>query len=387
MRVQFPRASALWFCVSLARKVLGEPLPEPSGEYNVGARRFVVPFLGENDVVWPNGVSTDYLITLYYPTADEKPCPKPYLEPELVKLYADLWNYNISHLTSTLRLNATYLAEETGPTLLFGPGGWGVPTGGNYIIISDLVSHGKLAIPKHDIVQANLVSTEGYVVAAFDHVYEQPFVRYPNGTGVYGLPPNFSNYTLDWVEDLHAVRVRQQLHFIDYFPSLVAELKAPFKTNEFGTFGVSLGGSAALTVALESDAVAAAINVDGSHWGRLNSTSDSDLRKPSMILGFQGHNANSDRTWNNYRAWQTGWWRLFSVDGSLHPDWSDLGFWKMFGTTRTQGTIDGNRMVYISRTFTRAFFDDVLRYVNQPLLDSPSGDFPDVHWDEIHNGK
>ncbi|KAJ0299533.1 hypothetical protein COL5a_000060 [Colletotrichum fioriniae] len=368
MKVRIPKALAVWFYLSLGCAVLGEPLPDPTGGHNVGAQRFVVPFLEANDVVWPNGVSTEYLVTLYYPTTDAPPCPKPYLEPELAKLYTDLWNYNSSHLTSTLRWNATYLDEETGPTLLFGPGGWGVPTDGDYIIISDLVSH-------------------GYTVAAFDHVYEQPFVRYPNGTGVYGLPPNFSNYTLDWVEDLHAVRVSQQLHFINYFPSLVSKLEAPFKTNDFGTFGVSLGGSAALTVALESDVVAAAINIDGANWGRLNSTSDSDLKKPSMILGFQGHNANSDRTWNNYRAWQTGWWRLFSVDGSLHPDWSDLGFWKIFGTTRTQGPIDGRRMVKISRTFIRAFFDDILRHVNQPLLDSPSEDFPEVHWDEIHNGQ
>ncbi|OHF01914.1 platelet-activating factor acetylhydrolase [Colletotrichum orchidophilum] len=366
MKVQYPSAPTLCFWLSLARTVLGEPIPAPTGEYNVGAERFVVPFLDEKDVVWPNGVSTEYLVTLYYPTADEKPCPKPYLEAELTELYADLWTYNVSHLTSTVRWNATYLDDGTGPTLLFGPGGWGPPTDGNYIVISDLVSH-------------------GYVVAAFDHVYEQPFVRYPNGTGVFGLSPAFSNYTLDWVEKLHAIRIKQQLHFIDYFPSLVAELKAPFKFNDFGAFGVSLGGSAALTVALESDAVAAAINVDGTNWGRLNSTSDSDLRKPSMILSFQGHNANTDRTWNNYRTWQTGWWRLFSVDGSMHADWSDLTFWKSFGTTRPSGPVDGNRMVYISRTFIRAFFDDVLLHISQSILDSPSEDFPEVKWDEIHN--
>lgn len=224
-------------------------------------------------------------------------------------------------------------------------------------------------------------------MAAFDHVYEQPFLRYPNGTGVYGISPAFSNYTVAWLEELHATRVKHQLHFIDYFPSLVADLTAPFKTDNFGAFGVSVGGSAALTVALESDAVAAAINVDGTNLGRLNSTSDSDLKKPSMILGFQNHNANSDRTWNNYRAWQTGWWRLFSVDGTTHSDWSDLTFWKIFGTTRSKGAIDGNRMVNISRTFIRAFFDKNLLGTEQPLLDTPSEDFPEVHWDEVHNGE
>ncbi|KAK1957381.1 platelet-activating factor acetylhydrolase [Colletotrichum sublineola] len=366
MKVQLHLALKFHLWLFLAQIILGEQIPAPTGEHNVGAQRFVVPFLNEGDPVWPNGIATEYLVTLYYPTSDEKPCPKPYLETELTELYASLWGYNISHLTSTVRWNASYLDEGTGPTLLFGPGGWGPPTDGNYIVISDLVSH-------------------GYVVAAIDHIYEQPFVRYPNGTGVYGLSPAFSNYTNEWVEKLHATRVKQQLHFIDYFPSLVADLKAPFNTDKYGAFGVSLGGSAALNVALESDVVAAAINVDGTIFGRLNSTSDSDLKKPSLILGFQNHNANTDRTWNNFRAWQTGWWRLLSVDGTTHGDWSDRTIWKIFGTTRPLGPIDGNRMVKISRTFIRAFLDKVLIGTEQPLLDTPSADFPEVHWDEIHD--
>ncbi|KAK1987062.1 platelet-activating factor acetylhydrolase [Colletotrichum cereale] len=368
MKFLVPLALKLHLCVSLAQIVLGEQIPAPTGKYNVGAQRFVVPFLNEEDPVWPNGVATEFLVTLYYPTSDEKPYPKPYLEAELAELYATLWSYNISHLTSTVRWDASYLDEGTGPTLLFGPGGWGPPTDGNYIVISDLVSH-------------------GYVVAAFDHIYEQPFVRYPNGTGVYGLSPAFSNYTNEWVEKLHETRVKHQLHFIDYFPSLVAELKAPFKTDKYGAFGVSIGGSAALTVALESDAVVGAINVDGTIFGRLNSTSDSDLKKPSVILGFQNHNANTDRTWNNYRAWQTGWWRLLSVDGTTHGDWSDRTIWKVFGTTRPLGPIDGNRMAMISRTFIKAVFDRILLGTEQPLLDTPSEDFPEVRWDEIHDGK
>ncbi|KAK2031944.1 platelet-activating factor acetylhydrolase [Colletotrichum zoysiae] len=367
MKVQFDLSLKFHIWVLLAHIACGEQIPAPTGKYNVGAQRFVIPFLNGEDPVWPNGISTEYLATLYYPTADEKPYPKPYLEPELADLYAALWNFNISHLTSTVRWNASYLDEGTGPTLLFGPGGWGPPTDGNYIVISDLVSH-------------------GYVVAAFDHIFEQPFLRYPNGTGVYGLSPAFNNYTNEWVEKLHATRVKHQLHFIDHFPSLVADLKAPFKTDDYGAFGVSIGGSAALTVALESDAVAAAINVDGTIFGRLNSTSDSDLKKPSLILGFQNHNANTDRTWNNYRAWQTGWWRLLSVDGTMHGDWSDRTIWKLFGTTRPLGPIDGNRMVNISRTFIKAFFDKNFLGTEQPLLDTPSADFPEVHWDEIHDG-
>lgn len=360
------KLSAHWLAVLglqlyTSRCSLAEPIPLPSGQYNVGVQKHVIEFVNQDDPTSPNSVSTEYLATIYYPTRDEPSEPKPYLEPELAQAYADVWDFDIAHLTSTFRENASFLCKPAGPTLLFGPGGWGPPTDGYGILFSELVSH-------------------GYVVAALDHLYEQPFLRYPNGTGVYGLALDFPA-ELPFIEALHDVRVRESLHFIDYLPDLVAEIGAPFKTDNLGAFGHSLGGSTALTLALESDKIVAAINQDGSHLNRLNSTADqADLGStPSLILGSEGHTGETDGTWANFFKWQTGWWRLFIVTGSSHLEFSDAAFWKLFGEpTRPLGPIEGQRMVDVTNAYIKAFFDEYLLGQDQPILDGPSEEWPEV---------
>ncbi|KAH7302823.1 platelet-activating factor acetylhydrolase [Stachybotrys elegans] len=342
----------------------GETIPPSTGPYNVGARRFFVNHTMNGDPTSPNNISSGYLATVYYPTPDNKPCkPKPYLEPELAQLYANLWNFNVSHLTATLRWDASFFPTSLGQTLLFGPGGWGPPSDGYTILMSELASR-------------------GYVVAALDHIGEQPFLRLPNGTGIYGLALDYPA-DLPFLMALNQLRVRETLHFIDYLPMLVAELSAPFETTNLGTFGHSLGGSAALDAALESDLVTAAINLDGTNWGRMIEP-NSNLGKPSLILGAEGHTFEIDPTWAYYAEEQQDWWRLLIVNGTGHLDWSDATIWKRFGSTRPLGPIDGERMVDITNAYVVAFFDEHLRGEEQPILNTPSAEYPEVDYIEIH---
>lgn len=348
---------AIW----VARLALTEPIPEPSGEYNVGMRRFLVPFINHDDPTSPNNVSTSYLATVYYPTNDEPAPPSPYLEPELAQIYADAWEFDVAHLTTTIRQNATFLPgkKSAGPSIIFGPGGWGPSTDGFRILLSELASH-------------------GYAVAALDHIHEQPFLRLPNGTGVYGLPVTFSG-TQPFLNIFHEVRVREVLHFIDYWPQLVAKLCAPFEKHRLGAIGHSFGGSISLNAAIRSDKVVAALNQDGGIFGiAAANLSSSDAGKPTMLLGFENHTPRTDRSWGNYTSQQTDWWRVITVNGTVHQDWSDLSFWKIFGTTRPMGSIDGRRMVNIRSAYVRAFLDEHLRGEESPLLDENSEDWPEV---------
>lgn len=345
----------------LARLGGAEPIPEPSGAYNVGMRRFLVDFNNPGDPVSPNNISTGYLATLYYPTEDPPATPAPYLEPELAQLYADAWDYDVAHLTTTIRWNASYLPQEhpAGPSLVFGPGGWGPSTDGFRILLSDLASH-------------------GYTIAAIDHPHEQPFLRFPNGTGLVGLPIKFT-YPDGFLETFHAVRVREMLHFIDNWPRMVSELCAPFQKHKLGAFGHSFGGSVALDVAIERDAIAAALNQDGTLFGLpASNLSSSDAAKPSLFLGFEGHNTSADPSWHNFTSQQSGWWRSIMVDGTVHQDWSDQSFWKIWGTTRPLGPIDGRRMMDVRSAYVRAFFDEHLRGKESPLMDGPVEEWPEV---------
>jgi pimeloyl-ACP methyl ester carboxylesterase len=352
--------AALYFVSGLWHRAQAEPIPPPSGKYNVGMRRLVVDFVNPNDPTSPNNVSTGYMSTLYYPTNDEPSPPTPYLEPELAQIYADVWSFDVAHLTMTMRWNASFLCKPAGPTVFFGPGGWGPSTDGFRILLSDLASH-------------------GYTVAALDHPYEQPFLRFPNGTGVLGLPVDFQS-TPEFREAFHAVRVREMLHFVDNWPQLVVDLNAPFDVTRLGAIGNSFGGSVALNVAIENDAIVAALNQDGTIFGHAASNqSSSDAGKPTMMLAFEGHKAEFDPSWNNYTSQQSDWWRVIGANGTMHPDWSDLTFWKIWGTTRPMGTIDGRRMVDIRSTYVRAFLDEHLLGLESPLLDTESANWPEVY--------
>lgn len=354
---------ALELCLTLwaAQQARADPIPDPTGCYNVGRSRHLVEFVNRDDPTSPSNVSTEYLVTLYYPTKDEPADePQPYLEPELSKMYADLWAFNTSHLTSNIIWDASYLDEPAGPTILFGPGGWGPPTDGYAIVLSELASR-------------------GYAVAAVDHIHEQPFLRLPDGTGVDGLALDF-NPPLSYIVALASVRDREMIHLAGHLPALAEELGAPLDTTTIGAFGHSLGGSTAINALIGSDAVAAAINMDGTNFNRGNSTSPADdAGKPSMMLAFDGHTPDVDSSWANFFSIQTGWQRLFMATGTAHLDWSDAAYWKKWGSTRPLGPLDGSRVVEIQRQYVTAFFDEHLLGKGEGFLDGPSEDFPEVN--------
>ncbi|CAG9982809.1 unnamed protein product [Clonostachys byssicola] len=351
--------SALCLAVWLAQCCNAEPIPEPPGPYNVGVRRLVINFDNPDDPVSPNNISTEYLATIYYPTEDSPSAPATYIEPELAQMYADVYKFNISHLTSTNHWNASYLSKCAGPSLVFAPGGWGPSTDGFVILLSDLASR-------------------GYVVAALDHPYEQPFLRFPNGTGLVGLPITTPS-SQPLIDLLHAVRVREMLHFVRNWPKLVTELGAPFRKTRIGAFGHSFGGSSALSAGIESDAIVATLNQDGTIWGRAaHNDSSADAGKPTMLLTVQGHNNDQDKSFQNYTSNQSGWWRVISVNGTVHADWTDATFWKRWGTTRPMGTIDGRRMADIRGTYVSAFFGEHIGGQESPLLDKNSEEWPEV---------
>lgn len=366
-----PKANAL---VALLCVVVGgttTSLPPPTGEFGVGVSRHVIPFRNHDDPVWPGNVSTEYLATAYYPTEEPGQTTR-YMEPELAEIYEKGWNItagSLANLTAMLAPGAPYLplSLSQGPTIVFNPGGMGPPSSVYTAIITDLVSR-------------------GYVVFALDHVYEQPFVRYPNGTGVRGLPLDFQ-YDLDFVERLHEARRRATLHFIHYLPQLVEGLGARFATTGLGVFGGSLGGSLAFAAALGSNEVDAAVNLDGTLWGDLVANDSSvDTGKPVLFLATAGHSGDGDPSWATFPAWQTGWWRLLSVAGTLHSDWSDVTFWKQFGMNKATGDIDGRRMIDLSREYIGAFFGRHLRGEDAPILDAPAEEWPEVEVTDGRNG-
>ncbi|KAK8128878.1 hypothetical protein PG984_009986 [Apiospora sp. TS-2023a] len=369
-------------------------LPPTTGPYHVGLQKHAVPYLNEADPVWPDNISNSFLVTLYYPTKQEpetRDLERPYLDPATAALYEELYNLTAGDLSTIASpgliqdakpLDHPSSSAPLPPTLFFGPGGGGPPSECYTTLLSDLASH-------------------GYVVLAMDHAYEQPFVRYPNGTGIYGLPILYP-----WTESMalaaQSARVKDSLALLDYLPTLEAETKVKLNQTHVGIFGGSLGGSAAAATLLAAQqqqntsssisnprrSFRAGINLDGTFFGPL-----ADVRQPFLILGQEGHgvpsnNSANDATWPAFvSAQKTAYWRWVNLKGTLHHDFSDIGYWKELVPGLGErdgrvGPIEGKRLVEVWRAYVRAFFDLALMGRATAEEDALLNEGADAEWPE-----
>ncbi|KAI1371188.1 hypothetical protein F4677DRAFT_457298 [Hypoxylon crocopeplum] len=348
-------------------------LPQPTGPYQVGVVKHTIEHINTNDPLAPNNVSTAFLATIYYPTL-QKPegAPKPYLNPETAEIVGKPWNYTsglLASITSTLQQDAPFLKGPVGqspyPTLLFGPGGGGPPVEGNTILLSELASY-------------------GYTVIGLDHPFEQPYIQYPNGTGVIGVDIDYDDPEL--INAIYETRLVDNTAFLKCFPELVHKLKAPINTTHIGSFGYSLGGASALGSMYDDSRLISGLNLDGTVYDKLNSTA-ADEKKPVFFLGSEYHNTDfeiGDITWEIFLSQQTGYVREFSIIGTTHHDFCDDTFWKTIeDVDQAAGPINGNRQVNILNTYVKAFFDFTLLGQHSPILDGPSADWPVVVFHDV----
>ncbi|KAI5861964.1 hypothetical protein GGS23DRAFT_597982 [Durotheca rogersii] len=357
-------------------------LPPPTGPYYVGVRKYTIEHYNARDPLAPNNVSTEFLATVFYPTR-QKPqgAPRPYLNPETAALFEQSWNYSagtLAGLTSTVQPDAPFLDVGTAPphpTLLFGPGAGGPPTEGDTVLIAELASH-------------------GYAVFALDHPYEQPFVRFPNGTVVTGVPIDYTSLAL--IRAIYDTRLVDNAALLDQLPALAARHRLPFRTARLGALGYSLAGAAAIgTLQREQEArgaagarVAAALDLDGTLFGGpAEDGPAADARAPTFLLGNEAHGApfGGDVSWLTFPPRQSAPTRRLLITGSRHRDFCDASFWKTLqpGADPAAGPVDGARQTLILNTYVRAFFDAALRGRDEPLLDTPSPDFPEVVYDYV----
>ncbi|OTA56048.1 hypothetical protein K449DRAFT_337041 [Hypoxylon sp. EC38] len=354
-------------------------IPPPTGPYQVGVRKYTIEHFNDHDPVAPNNVSTEFLATIFYPTL-QKPetLPEPYLNSETAAVFEHAWNYTagtLTSLTSTVQRNATFLelkgdsAEEGAwkaspyPTILFGPGCGGPPVEGNTILLSELASY-------------------GYAVIGLDHPFEQPFIRYPNGTGVDGVVIDYNSIEL--ITAIYEMRLEDNSAFLEQgLIELVRKFNLPFNTTHLGAFGYSLGGAAAFGSLQRNERLVSGLNLDGTLFGdpAINS-SVADERKPTFLLGSEGHGGGygTDQSWATFPLWQTGYQRRISINGTTHYDFCDNTFWKTLdrGASHGAGPIDGLEQVRVLNAYVKAFFDFTLLGTDSSLLDGPSPEFPEV---------
>ncbi|KAI1410242.1 hypothetical protein F5Y13DRAFT_202369 [Hypoxylon sp. FL1857] len=373
------RITTLALTILLSSNLAGAiSIPPPTGPYQVGVRKYTIEHLNDHDPVAPNNLSTAFLATVFYPTPQQPQGLKPYLNPETAALFEQSWNYStgtLSSLTSTVQQNAPFLEYKGGlpvegegkgspyPTILFGPGGGGPPVEGNTILLSELASY-------------------GYVVIGLDHPFEQPYIQYPNGTGVNGVVIDYSSSEL--ITAIYEMRLEDNSVFLDqHFIELVRKFDLPFNTTHLGAFGYSLGGAAAFGSLQRNGLLVSGLNLDGTLFGDPASNSSiADERKPTFLVGSEGHESGdgSDRSWATFPLWQTGYQREISINGTTHHDFCDDTFWKTLesGADPNAGSINGLEQVRVLNAYVKAFFDLTLLGKDSSILNGASPEFPEV---------
>jgi hypothetical protein len=372
--IQFWKPVALFLVgvLSSTLGVTGTEIPPATGPYNVGVQKLEIPFINDEDPLAPNNVTTSFVATVFYPThaaAKEPAEQEPYLDPaaaQLLELTFQAASGSLAGLTSAVVRNAPVLKDgPLFPTLVF-EGGYSAPTECYYILLSDMASY-------------------GYTVFGLDHPYEVGFVRYPNGTGLYGVSVPAEQQTPTLWSALETNRMKEIGGLVDHIPSISNTLGFRIDTERIGTFGHSLGGASAAGAMLRDQRIKSGINIDGTFWGSLAANDSSvDTKRPVFLFSSEPHVPGEvpedDSSWLSFPAAQTGWWRNLGVNGSAHMDFMDLTFWKEVTPIPETlvGVINGSRMINITRTLVKDFFDFSLLGQPNPVFDDPSATWPDV---------
>jgi hypothetical protein len=104
-------------------------IPPPTGNYGVGKRSYVLPFLDRSNPIWPGNVSTSFLATTYYPTLKTPDDPvSQYMDLDAEPILEVLFNQTagtLSKITTHLKPNGSIVQgfqDDCFPSIIFQPG-------------------------------------------------------------------------------------------------------------------------------------------------------------------------------------------------------------------------------------------------------------------------
>ena len=296
----------------------------------------------------------------------------------------------------TVRLWLPAVAETDAPLVFFGPG-WGGTANEDTVLKSELASH-------------------GYVVAAFDDIMHDGATFLTDSDDVAARDVAFELSSQKQRARLEAQfdrRVRLQaekvLALLDAFertPRLLPP-NATYSAQRIGVMGMSFGGSTAAEVAQRDPQkrFKAAIDLDGWLYGEaatrvidipfallnssLGATTESDLNSDNPLRRWLARFDARDRaTMRRQLAARPDAVNL-TVAGAAHDDFSDELYssnrwsWWRFWRPRP---IAPTRMRAIVDAYVLAFFDQHLKGVPQPLLQTSHSPYAEVTLD-IASGK
>jgi dienelactone hydrolase len=339
-------------------------LPEPTGRQPVGMTSLYLKDLSRPDPWVPAMKARELMVSLWYPAKNKDGRRVQYLTPKESELILQGTLGTPSDVLSRTRTNAISDAEPAGgrpklPLVVLSPGfTW--PRSSLSALAEDLASW-------------------GYAVVGIDHTHETFATTFPDGRVT-----TYAACELEDVDDFGRKAEESRAADVSFVLDQLTGAHPKWKggslldPSRIAIAGSSLGGASSSEVVLRDPRVRAGINMDGHMFAPLPLNG---LSRPFLLLGqqsFHGPGSVDDTTWDDNWPLLTGWKRWVVVAGSVHASFTDYDLLAEQIGVDLGSDLTGLRSVEITRRYVRAFFDLNLRGVAQPLLDGPSGRYPEV---------
>ncbi|MGH9683826.1 MAG: alpha/beta hydrolase family protein [Candidatus Acidiferrales bacterium] len=370
-------------------------LPALTGSYKVGTQvRHLVDETRRDPFSSNPNDPRELMIQIWYP-ADRavRGTVAPYREKRSTTFRNSRWALVKTHSL----LNVPVSNEQVHyPVLVFAPS-WIGQRWENTFEAEDLASH-------------------GYIVIGMDHPYSSRATVFPDGRIIYQKPTAGEDYSSQAALDAFVkaaevqvnVRTADARFVLDTLERLNQDdpgklLTGKLDLNRAGIFGFSIGGAVAVQVCSLDPRFKAGINMDGMIVGE---SAEHGARRPFLfMMGADALPAAMDASSRNATerreiefdnsqfalmkrslAAYGGYWMV--VPDTAHNDFSDSPFSSPLRMVSHSGSIDPEQMARIVNRYSLAMFNKYLNGQPEPLLDGPSPEFPEVHFQvwPVRNG-
>ncbi|MEE1820452.1 alpha/beta hydrolase [Streptomyces sp. SP18ES09] len=342
-------------------------LPAPTGPYAVGSSVLPLRDRSRTDPWVPSADGRALMVTVHYPAARSGGGrPAPYATREEARLLAEQLGPGVSGdvLARTRTHSGTDVRPAPGrhPLVLLSPG--------------FSVSRWTLTHLAEDL------ASRGYVVASVDHAYESYGISLPDGRTLTCVACTALDEGGVHGSVVTSTRAADMRYVLDRLtgPRPAWRYADTIDARRVGMAGHSIGGASAATAMAADPRIDAGVDMDGRFWEDLPAEG---LRgRPFLMLGTHdgvhlpgGQDDSWDRTWTRL----DGWKRWITVAGSEHFTFSDGPvISRHFGLPQPE--LPTERAVAVTRTYVAAFFDQHLRGIPRPVLDGPTPENPEVHF-------
>lgn len=343
----------------------GPRLLAPTGPHPVGTTSLHLADTSRADPWVPSAGARELMVSLWYPAKSPNGRRARYMTPTESRLLLEdggITGVPLDVLSRT-RTNAFRDAEQAGrglPLVVLSPG-FTKPRATLSSLAEDLASN-------------------GYVVAAVDHTYENVATTFPDGR-VATCAACERDRSPEFWEELLRGRAADISFVLDELTGARPKWPGAWRVDpsRIAMAGHSVGGASAIPTMLTDSRVRAGVDIDGTTDLPVP---DSGLSRPFLFLGrestYTPGTPGPVATWERDWARLTGWKRWFVVTGAVHSSFTDVAPLAEQLGVDVGADLAGARGTEITRRYVRAFLDLHVRGKAQPLLDGPSAGYPEV---------